>query len=203
MSDTQISKDDKRNIIKVMNMAGYYYDEYASTQDNLRFTTDLGVAMYFKSWEEAMDWISNVVIDDPVLIDEIQRTFSPSFSGQKSSTYEIYQLKDIPQNQDIQYMQMSYLKSKGITSASGNYDLVYSSKLDEGETLEDIYVQFNLHCPSDYHGHSLSVSDVVVIYQNNERIPFYVDAIGFTKIPDFFSNETENSKEKAEIENEN
>jgi len=33
-----------------------------------------------------------------------------------------------------------------------------------GETLEDIYRRFNIDHPEDFRGHSLSVSDVVVLH---------------------------------------
>ena len=52
-------------------------------------------------------------------------------------------------------------------------------------TLEGIYEKFNLYRPEDFHGHSLSVSDVVVISRNGKRQAFFVDTIGFKDIPGF------------------
>ena len=54
--------------------------------------------------------------------------------------------------------------------------------------LENIYKTFNLHRPEDFKGHSLSVSDVVVLHQEGKDTAFYVDSIGFEEVPAFFSN---------------
>ena len=35
-------------------------------------------------------------------------------------------------------------------------------------SLEDIYTRFNIDHPKDFKGHSLSVSDIVVLHQNGE-----------------------------------
>ena len=56
----------------------------------------------------------------------------------------------------------------------------------EGETLEDIYRRFNIDHPEDFRGHSLSVSDVVVLHENGADTTYYVDSIGFRELPDFF-----------------
>ena len=47
------------------------------------------------------------------------------------------------------------------------YKKVYEGEVQEEKnllrTLESIFEKFNLQHPSDFHGHSLSVSDVVVL----------------------------------------
>ena len=49
-----------------------------------------------------------------------------------------------------------------------NYTEVYAAPLTAGTTLEDIYRTFNVEHPADFKGHSLSVSDVVVLHQNGQ-----------------------------------
>lgn len=53
------------------------------------------------------------------------------------------------------------------------------------QQLENIFEKFNIERPEDFKGHSLSVSDVVVL--KNEA--FYVDSIGFVKMSDFMPAE--------------
>lgn len=65
-----------------------------------------------------------------------------------------------------------------------NYDLVYKEQLSERTTLEEIYVKYNISKPEDYNGHSLSVSDIVVLQQSGKKVAYYVDAIGFSEIPE-------------------
>ena len=63
-----------------------------------------------------------------------------------------------------------------------NYKQVYDGNIDAEEnvieTLEKIYLMFNLSKPNDFHGHSLSVSDVVEL--DGEK--YYVERFGFKKV---------------------
>ena len=51
--------------------------------------------------------------------------------------------------------------------------------------LEDIYTELNIHHPTDYYGHSLSVSDIIITKKDNQSQAFYVDDIGFKELPKF------------------
>lgn len=95
--------------------------------------------------------------------------------------FGIYQLKDTEEARDIHFMGMDYLESKGVVVKKENYDLLYTAPLEEGTSLEDIYTRFNIDRPADFRGHSLSVSDVVVLHQNGENTSHYVDSFGYRK----------------------
>ena len=99
--------------------------------------------------------------------------------------YGIYQLKDSAETRNIRFMEMDYLEKEGIPVSRENYTLVYTGELKEGMSLEDIYTQFNIDHPADFTGHSLSVSDVVVLHQDGENTSHYVDSVGYREIPEF------------------
>ena len=99
--------------------------------------------------------------------------------------FGIYQLKDSAETRDIRFMAMDYLEMKGIPVSRENYTLVYTGELTEGMSLEDIYTKFNIDHPADFTGHSLSVSDVVVLHQDGENTSHYVDSVGYREIPEF------------------
>lgn len=99
--------------------------------------------------------------------------------------FGIYQLKDSEETRDIRFMDMDYLKKEGIPVSKENYTLVYTGELKEGISLEDIYTKFNIDHPADFTGHSLSVSDVVVLHQDGENTSHYVDSVGYREIPEF------------------
>lgn len=99
--------------------------------------------------------------------------------------YGIYQLKDSEETRDIRFMDMDYLEKEGIPVSRENYTLVYTGELKEGMSLEDIYTKFNIDHPADFTGHSLSVSDVVVLHQDGENTSHYVDSVGYREIPEF------------------
>ena len=99
--------------------------------------------------------------------------------------FGIYQLKDTEETRDIRFMAMDYLEMKGIPVSRENYTLVYTEELRESMSLEDIFTKFNIDHPADYTGHSLSVSDVVVLHQDGENTSHYVDSVGYREIPEF------------------
>ena len=70
-----------------------------------------------------------------------------------------------------------------------NYELVYSAPLALGTSLEDIYTRFNIDHPKDFKGHSLSVSDVVVLHQNGQDTAHYVDSFGYKEVPEFLQEQ--------------
>ena len=67
--------------------------------------------------------------------------------------------------------------------------LAYSAPLAPETSLEDIYTRFNIDHPKDFKGHSLSVSDVVVLHQNGQDTAHYVDSVGFRQVPEFLQEQ--------------
>ena len=70
----------------------------------------------------------------------------------------------------------------------------YQGKLKPGETLDTLYERFNLHRPEDFTGHSLSVSDVIVLESVGDKKAFYVDSFGFCEVEDFFAEKLERAE---------
>lgn len=105
--------------------------------------------------------------------------------------YGIYQLKDGEETRDFRYMGMDYLEEQGIEVERNHYNLIYSASLEAGMTLDDIWEKFNIDRPEDFQGHSLSISDVVVLHQNGENTSHYVDRIGFQELPKFIKEKDE------------
>ncbi|WP_336534056.1 YodL domain-containing protein [Bacteroides acidifaciens] len=129
-----------------------------------------------------------------------------------SDKYGIYQLKDNPELRDFHFAGTESLKRRGIIKDNldaikpENYNLVYVGELSElskdfirlqtqGDKLEALYEKFNIDHPADYKGHSLSVSDIVVLHENGKNSAHFVDSVGFTMLPDFL-REIEGIKEQ-------
>ena len=79
-----------------------------------------------------------------------------------------------------------------------NYELVYSAALTPGTSLEDIYTRFNIDHPKDFKGHSLSVSDVVVLHQNGQDTAHYVDSFGYKQVPEFLQEQKQLTPDELE-----
>lgn len=107
----------------------------------------------------------------------------------RDNQFGIYQLNNSPQARDIHFMNSDFLEMKGIAVARENYDLIYTAPLEEGTSLEDIFTRFNIDRPEDFRGHSLSVSDVVVLHQNGENTCHFVDSFGYKEVPEFIQEQ--------------
>ena len=105
---------------------------------------------------------------------------------EQGDIFAIYQIKGGPETRDYRFEAYESLQEAGLAVDRQNYDLVYTAPLDGKTTLEDIYRTFNLDRPADFTGHSLSVSDVVVLTRSGKEKAHYCDSLGFTPVPEFF-----------------
>lgn len=99
--------------------------------------------------------------------------------------YAIFQIDENGKGRGYLFLHMDFIQEKGMEVEGGDYSLVYGGRLGEQENLDTIYEKFNNSHPEGYTGHSLSVSDVVVIKRGGEVTANFVDRLGFTKLPDF------------------
>lgn len=111
--------------------------------------------------------------------------------------YGIYQLKDNPELRDFYFAGTAELLRRNILSDDykeiqpGNYNLVYTGELsdikgqEQRGKLNAIFEKFNIDHPADYRGHSLSVSDIVVLHEDGKNSAHFVDSYGFTELLHF------------------
>ena len=103
----------------------------------------------------------------------------------RDDTFSIYQLKDGDETRDYRFEPYDRLQAAGLAVDRANYELVYTAPLAPGTSLDDIFTRFNIDHPKDFKGHSLSVSDVVVLHQGGQDTAHYVDRGDFKQIPEF------------------
>ncbi|MDO4647189.1 MAG: YodL domain-containing protein [Eubacteriales bacterium] len=101
----------------------------------------------------------------------------------------ILQLHDDPALARKRFSSLELIQELGLSLDLDEYHLVYSEPLNEyddvHEFLENVYCRFNTAIPETYIGHSLSVSDIVVIQKNGVLYGYYVQPVGFTELPNF------------------
>ncbi len=106
-------------------------------------------------------------------------------------TFDIYQIKDGEETRNIRFESFDNLVSSGEKPQFNNYEKIYTGNVSDlagrsiSGKLESAFVKFNIDRPKDFTGHSLSVSDVVVL----NDIPYYVDTFGFRELKDFMPTE--------------
>ena len=127
------------------------------------------------------------------LISRVADGVKEETSYQKTSpvTYEILQIKD---GEHYCFWGMNYVQKNGLQINVGDYESKYQGELKPGETLDTLYERFNLYRPEDFTGHSLSVSDVIVLKSGGDKKAFYVDSFGFCEVKDFFAEKPARSE---------
>ena len=105
--------------------------------------------------------------------------------GEPVGSFSIYQLKGGNETLDYRFEPLDSIHRNGLSVKPENYELVYEAPLTEKDNLESIYTRFNVDRPADFTGHSLSVSDIVVLHQNGKDTAHYCDRTGFSEVPEF------------------
>ena len=101
--------------------------------------------------------------------------------------YVIWQIKKIL---DTKYAFRSWEIAKDVFNLK-DYRYIYSGEIESDDPLEDLFFKFNMDHPNDYRGHSLSVSDVVLL--GNEETGssnwYYCNSMGWKDLTKIVSPE--------------
>ncbi|HAZ1139982.1 TPA: DUF4316 domain-containing protein [Enterococcus faecium] len=133
----------------------------------------------------------------------VEEYAAAGYEAPQQDTFSIYQLRGGEETRDYRFEPYERLQAAGLAVDSANYDLVYTAPLDKSTSLEDIYRTFNIDHPADFRGHSLSVSDVVVLHQNGQDTAHYVDSFGYMEVPEFLRENPLRTAELSTEQNEN
>lgn len=153
-------------------------------EDIVLFSGCFGITR--EDWDAIKDQIP------PMDMETIRQKREQAFLESPGDTYAIYQLKRDDATADLRFMNSEWLNKKGIEPQPENYDLIYTGALypasTQIDTLERLYQTFNLDHPTDFTGHSLSVSDIVALKQNGVVSCHYVDSVGYKELPSFIQS---------------
>ena len=133
----------------------------------------------------------------------VEEYAAAGYEAPEQDSFSIYQIKSGDETRDYRFEPFDRLQATGRSVDRANYDLVYTAPLDSKTTLEDIYRTFNIDHPADFKGHSLSVSDVVVLHQGGKDTAHYCDSFGFQQVPEFLRENPLRTAELSTEQNEN
>ena len=163
------------------NPAGYVKDDRATVDTMFQ-------SKEFEEWLSEKKFIPNWSDGIFERLSKGEQLGSPLETISPLKNVRIWQLKS---DSDLELRFRSYdevLKVSGEPSRE-NYNVVFDGELETND-LESIYTKFNMDHPTDFKGHSLSISDVVELYDENGREFHYVDQFGFKEI-EFMDQERE------------
>ena len=112
-------------------------------------------------------------------------------------TFGIYQIREDSPGENYAFMNMRFIESHGMQIKKEDYKLVYVGELLGNTSLDDIFERFNIDRPKDFRGHSLSVSDIVVLNDGEKVTAHFVDSISFEQLDSFLNLEEQVLSELA------
>lgn len=149
--------------------------------DELNFT---GGDMTIHEYQQTVTDRS-IAVEQEKAENAIGRANEELYLSGKEDRYAVYQIISGTKGKDYRFMGLDFVVSHDMKVDAADYGYVYGGRLSGEETLDSLYEKFNVSHPEGYEGHSLSVSDVVVLQREGEAKAYYVDRFGFQELPDF------------------
>lgn len=118
--------------------------------------------------------------EEMVTLEETQLLYMPE------NQFGIYQIDPEGNGREYIFLSHDFMESEEMELNREDYRLEYVAPLTEADTLDTIYERFNIDHPEDFQGHSLSVSDIVVMNRDGEVKAYFVDSFGFTDVTEEF-----------------
>lgn len=158
--------------------------------DELNFT---GGDMTIHEYQQTVTDRS-IAVEQEKAENAIGRANEELYLSGKEDRYAVYQIISGTKGKDYRFMGLDFVVSHDMKVDAADYGYVYGGRLSGEETLDSLYEKFNVSHPEGYEGHSLSVSDVVVMQREGEAKAYYVDSFGFQELPDFVQERLHEAK---------
>ena len=107
--------------------------------------------------------------------------------------FSIYQVKAGREYRPYRFHAYAYMLQHGLAITEDHYDLVYTSLLYPGDDPDIIRNRINEKQPKRYHGHSVSTGDVIAINQAGVTQCYYLEQVGFIRLPGFIHPSSQSS----------
>lgn len=165
--------------------------ELRSSMDTIRLTSSQLIA---DITEKLLELQKTRKLENDIKTEEL--TEESSFLSHTENSYAIYQYHQADNEMGYQYMSLDFIEKMGMSVKGSDYQMMYQGVLEAQDTLEDLYIKFNIDRPEDFEGHSMSTSDVVILKRDGEMKAYYVNDIGFLELPEFVDQRAEVLQEK-------
>ena len=160
--------------------------ELRSSMDTIRLTSSQLIA---DITEKLLELQKTRKLENDIKTEEL--TEESSFFSNIENSYAIYQYHQADNEMGYQYMSLDFIEKMGMSVKGSDYQMMYQGVLEAQDTLEDLYIKFNIDRPEDFEGHSMSTSDVVILKRDGEMKAYYVNDIGFRELPEFIKQRSE------------
>lgn len=160
--------------------------ELRSSMDTIRLTSSQLIA---DITEKLLELQKTRKLENDIKTEEL--TEESSFFSNIENSYAIYQYHQADNEMGYQYMSLDFIEKMRMSVKGSDYQMMYQGVLEAQDTLEDLYIKFNIDRPEGFKGHSMSTSDVVILKRDGEMKAYYVNDIGFRELPEFIKQRSE------------
>lgn len=160
--------------------------ELRSSMDTIRLTSSQLIA---DITEKLLELQKTRELENDIKTEELAE--ESSFLSHTENSYAIYQYRQVDDAIGYQYMSLDFIEKMGMSVKGSDYQMMYQGVLEAQDTLEDLYIKFNIDRPEGFKGHSMSTSDVVILKRDGEMKAYYVNDIGFRELPEFIKQRSE------------
>lgn len=171
--------------------SGKEMSELRSSMDTIRLTSSQLIA---DITEKLLELQKTRELENDIKTEELAE--ESSFLSHTENSYAIYQYHQVDNEMGYQYMSLDFIEKMGMPVKGQDYQMMYQGVLEVQDTLEDLYIKFNIDRPEGFKGHSMSTSDVVILKRDGEMKAYYVNDIGFRELPEFVDQRAEVLQEK-------
>lgn len=154
---------------------------FLNLAEGLNFTGGMSMPEQFRQYLAGLNF-SKV---EEKMQDAVIRSNESLLYTDTMDRYAIFQIDENGKGREYLFFNMDFIQRKGMEVEGSDYSLIYGGRLGQAENLDTLYEKFNVSHPEGYTGHSLSVSDVVVVNREGHVSAYFVDSFGFTELPDF------------------
>lgn len=112
--------------------------------------------------------------------------------------FSIYQVKAGREYRPYRFHAYTYMLQHGLAITEDHYDLVYTSRLYLGDDPDTIRNRINEKRPKRFHGHSVSTGDVIAINQAGVTQCYYLEQVGFIRLPGFIKPSSQSSESDSQ-----
>ncbi len=113
--------------------------------------------------------------------------------------FSIYQVKAGREYSPYRFHAYTYMLQHGIAITEALYDLVYTSSLYPGDDPERIRNRINKKRPKRFHGHAVSMGDVIAINQAGVTQCYYLEQVGYIRLSGFIQSSSQSLESGSQI----
>lgn len=112
--------------------------------------------------------------------------------------FSIYQVKAGREYRAYRFHAYTYMLQHGLAITEAHYDLVYTSSLYPGDDPDRIRNRINENRPRRFRGHAVSTGDVIAINQAGVTQCYYLEQVGFIRLPGFIQPSSQSSESDSQ-----